>query len=56
MTYIELNKETIEASHICCGFSDKKIKDSYQLKKDWMIEGFDWCLCPVIKISVDFSK
>lgn len=39
--YIELNKENIEASHICCGFSDKKIKESYQLKKDWMTERFE---------------
>ena len=29
--YITLTKENIEKEHICCAFSDKKCKDSYEL-------------------------
>ena len=29
----KLTKENIEKEHICCAFSDKKCKDSYELKK-----------------------
>ena len=28
--YITLTKENIEKEHICCAFSDKKCKDSYE--------------------------
>lgn len=38
---IELNKENIVNEHICCAFSDKKIGDSYQAKKDWLTREFD---------------
>ena len=31
--YITLTKENIADEHICCAFSDKKCKDSYELKK-----------------------
>ena len=31
--YITLTKENIEKEHICCAFSDKKCKDSYELKR-----------------------
>lgn len=41
MTYIILNKDNIASSHICCGFSDKKIKESYEAKKQWMTSSFD---------------
>ena len=34
--YITLTKENIEKEHICCAFSDKKCKDSYELKKTWL--------------------
>ena len=34
--YITLTKENIEKEHICCAFSDKKCKDSYELKKAWL--------------------
>lgn len=41
MAYITLNKENIEAEHICCAFSDKKCSDSYQKKKQWLSHEFD---------------
>ena len=34
--YITLTKENIADEHICCAFSDKKCKDSYELKKAWL--------------------
>ena len=36
MTYIALNKESIESEHICCAFSDKKCVDGYKAKKEWL--------------------
>ena len=39
--YITLTKENIEKEHICCAFSDKKCKDSYELKKAWLKKEFD---------------
>lgn len=41
MGYIDLNKENIGTEHICCAFSDKKCKDSYELKKEWLKREFD---------------
>jgi GNAT superfamily N-acetyltransferase len=38
---ITLNKANIDREHICCAFSDKKCKDSYELKKDWLKKDFD---------------
>lgn len=38
---ITLNKANIDREHICCAFSDKKCKDSYELKKDWLKKEFD---------------
>ena len=38
---IELNKFNIEKEHICCAFSDKKCKESYDLKKEWLKREFD---------------
>lgn len=38
---ITLNKENIDKEHICCAISDKKCKDSYELKKDWLKQEFD---------------
>ncbi|GEM_PF-2954816 len=32
--FITLNEENIGKEHICCAFSDKKCKDSYELKKE----------------------
>lgn len=37
---ITLNKSNIDKEHICCAFSDKKCKDSYELKKDWLKQEF----------------
>ncbi len=39
--YITLTKENIGKEHICCAFSDKKCKESYELKKDWLKQEFD---------------
>lgn len=38
--YINLSCENIDSEHICCAFSDKKCKDSYQLKKQWLKQEF----------------
>lgn len=38
---IQLNKENIEKEHICCAISDKKCKESYELKKQWLVNEFD---------------
>jgi len=37
---VKLDSENIEEEHICCGFSDKKCKDGYQLKKNWLKSNF----------------
>ena len=39
--FITLDKENIGKEHICCGFSDKKCKESYELKKEWLKKEFD---------------
>ncbi len=38
--YINLTSENIDLEHICCAFSDKKCKESYQLKKQWLKKEF----------------
>lgn len=38
---ITLNKSNISNEHICCAISDKKCKDSYELKKEWLTKEFD---------------
>lgn len=38
---IKLNKDNIQNEHICCAISDKKCKESYELKKDWLKKEFD---------------
>jgi GNAT superfamily N-acetyltransferase len=38
---ITLDKSNIDKEHICCAISDKKCKDSYELKKDWLKKEFD---------------
>jgi GNAT superfamily N-acetyltransferase len=38
---IRLDKSNIDKEHICCAISDKKCKDSYELKKDWLKREFD---------------
>lgn len=37
---ITLNNTNIDHEHICCAFSDKKCRDGYQLKKDWLKQEF----------------
>ncbi len=39
--FITLTKENITKEHICCAFSDKKCKESYELKKEWLKKEFD---------------
>jgi hypothetical protein len=39
--FITLTKENIDKEHICCAFSDKKCKDGYEAKKDWLRKQFD---------------
>ena len=39
--FIILNKENINNEHICCAFSDKKCKESYELKKEWLKNEFE---------------
>ncbi len=39
--YITLTKENIGTEHICCAFSDKKCKEGYELKKEWLRKEFD---------------
>ena len=39
--FITLTKENIAKEHICCAFSDKKCKESYELKKEWLGKEFD---------------
>lgn len=41
MTYITLSESNIESEHICCAFSDKKCKQSYQAKKAWLTNQFE---------------
>ncbi len=41
MKYINLTSENIDTEHICCAFSDKKCKESYELKKSWLKKEFD---------------
>ncbi len=38
---ITLDKSNIDKEHICCAISDKKCKDSYALKKEWLKREFD---------------
>jgi len=38
---IQLTNENIEREHICCAISDKKCKDSYELKKQWLSQEFN---------------
>lgn len=40
-TIIQLNKDNIGKEHICCAISDKKCKESYALKKQWLTKEFD---------------
>lgn len=39
--FITLTPGNIDREHICCAFSDKKCKDSYELKKAWLKREFE---------------
>lgn len=39
--YITLTKENIGTEHICCAISDKKCKEGYELKKEWLKKELD---------------
>ena len=39
--FISITKENIDKEHICCAFSDKKCKEGYEAKKDWLRKEFD---------------
>lgn len=41
MEYITLTKENLVKEHICCAFSDKKCKESYEQKKEWLRKELD---------------
>jgi hypothetical protein len=41
MNYIDLTKDNIGEEHICCGFSDKKCAQSYEMKKAWLKSEFE---------------
>lgn len=38
---ITLDNSNIDKEHICCAISDKKCKNSYELKKEWLKKEFD---------------
>lgn len=39
--FIVLTRDNIDKEHICCAFSDKKCKEGYNLKKEWLKKEFD---------------
>jgi len=39
--YIKLTKDNIADEHICCAFSDKKSREGYEKKKEWLKKQFD---------------
>ena len=41
MNFITLDKSNICSEHICCAISDKKCKESYELKRAWLKREFD---------------
>ena len=40
MEYVTLDDQNLQDHHICCAFSDKKCRDGYTAKKDWLREQF----------------
>ncbi len=40
MKLLKLSEKNIEDEHICCAISDKKCRDGYQMKKDWLKSEF----------------
>ncbi len=40
MELLQLTNQNIKEEHICCAISDKKCKDSYEAKKEWLKKEF----------------
>jgi GNAT superfamily N-acetyltransferase len=38
--FLDLDKTNIDGEHICCAISDKKCKEGYELKKNWLKKEF----------------
>jgi len=36
-----LDKANLDKEHICCAISDKKCKEGYVMKKNWLKQEFD---------------
>ena len=41
MKFIDLTEDNIGSEHICCAISDKKCRESYEKKKQWLKKEFD---------------
>ncbi len=41
MEFLQLSNQNIKHEHICCAISDKKCKDGYEAKKDWLSKEFN---------------
>ena len=41
MKLITLSKENIEEEHICCTISNKKCREGYLAKKEWLKKQFE---------------
>ncbi|MBN2653024.1 MAG: GNAT family N-acetyltransferase [Spirochaetales bacterium] len=41
MNFINLDQTNIDKEHICCAISDKKCKESYEMKKKWLKKEFE---------------
>ncbi len=40
MKLLKLTDKNIKDEHICCAISDKKCREGYQMKKDWLKSEF----------------
>lgn len=38
--FLNITAQNIDKEHICCAFSEKKCKEGYELKKEWLKEQF----------------
>lgn len=38
--FIKLNKDNIQAEHICCAIADKKHQNGVDCKKEWLLGQF----------------
>lgn len=57
---IILDRANIDKEHICCAIADKKCKDSYELKKDWLRQEFDngyvFLCCYFVHTHTNYTK